>query len=244
MRYLTHDNGGRPFTVIIDNNDIKVYSNSFSDETEEYTTENFVLQIHNPYQVFVGKSPLNEMTKFSGGYGPKFTGNSILIRPSEKLNYIFISFEIFSFNTSSEILYFMAPIGNNDVPYPYAITNKYLLLFVPISRSGKYIYPMISLDKIPTDLVDKFKNGSDDPYTYHYEHDPEKLFKNIKRENFDVKIMVNKIYNKSTPQYPIFIGLDKNYNYTTKLLQSYRQKMKEKMKLRKKSSKSRSRSKR
>ena len=59
-------------------------------------------------------------TIFSNGYGAKFTDNSILLK-IKKNKYIFISHIIFSFTSKSEIKKFISLIGNNNIPYPYAI---------------------------------------------------------------------------------------------------------------------------
>ena len=69
------------------------------------------------------------MTKFSLGYGEKFDGNSILLKLS-KNKYVYIGSLIYSFNAYNEITTFISPVGNNDVPYPYAIDekNNYYLL--------------------------------------------------------------------------------------------------------------------
>ena len=42
-------------------------------------------------QVFIGRSPLNEMTRRSGGHGPGFDGNSILLKRHK--DYVFIGHE-------------------------------------------------------------------------------------------------------------------------------------------------------
>ena len=126
--YLTHDNHSRPFCVYIDNNDVHVFKLDDSDlESENYTT--FVSSF-TAKEVFIGKSPLNAMTEFSHGYGPAFDGNSILLK-MDAHDYVFIGDMIFSFKTNHEIITFVSPVGNNDVPYPYAIdteNNYYFLL--------------------------------------------------------------------------------------------------------------------
>jgi hypothetical protein len=115
ITYFTHDNGGRPFKVVIDNTNINVYNQS------ELLLE---LSTNNTNDIFIGKSPLNEMTEFSGGYGPNFDGNSILIKKDEKNEYLFIGNRIFTFTSLYPIIEFVSPVGNNDVPYPYAIDEK------------------------------------------------------------------------------------------------------------------------
>ena len=114
----------------------------------------------NPRKVFVGLSPKNEMTKFSGGYGRKFDGNSILVN-TENNNYVYIGSEIFSFNSLSEIVEYVSPVGNNDVPYPYTVDvqgNIYLMLEKVILLNG--------MEKLV----------GEDPYQYYYERQSMKGF--------------------------------------------------------------------
>ena len=107
--YQVHDNGGRPFTVKIQNNQNIV---------DVFRTDNNQLVCHfNPIKIFIGKSPLIPMTQYSGGYGAEFDGNTILLQITE-YKYVFIGWKIFSFETDSEIVEYASPVGNNDVPYP------------------------------------------------------------------------------------------------------------------------------
>lgn len=146
--YITHDNGGRPFKVIINDNDVSVYNN----ETNEFLFEK------NVEKVFIGKSPKNKMTTFSGGHGKKFDGNSILLKIND-YTYQFIGESIFTFNTYEEIIDYVSPVGNNDVPYPYALDsvgNIYLLLEGVV---------LINTEQFKT-LFEEY----DDPYFYYYDH--------------------------------------------------------------------------
>lgn len=78
--------------------------------------------IYQPLKIFIGKSPLTPMTSFSGGYGKDFYGNSFLLQLSDNY-YIYVGASIFIFNTFGKIIKYTSPVGNNDVPYPYAIDN-------------------------------------------------------------------------------------------------------------------------
>jgi hypothetical protein len=129
-RYFTHDNGGRPYLVYVNktNKTISVY------RVKPYTFTKPVKGIGTmavawmyidcvgtwKYRdIFIGHSPKNKMTEFSGGYGRKFYGNSILIEISH-LEYVWIGNYIHEFKSKSTIKKFVSPVGNNDVPYPYA----------------------------------------------------------------------------------------------------------------------------
>lgn len=156
--YYIHDNGGRPFLVYISNNDIYIYKNPdniiFSNQLYDLheDTKWMYSQLIKHYLIqeyFIGHSPKNAMTKYSGGYGKDFTGNSILIKIKNH-EYIYIGSEIYSFTSKTNIIRFVSPVGNNDVPYPYAIdsnNNYYLMLHT------------IMIQNIPKNI---------DPYTYYY----------------------------------------------------------------------------
>lgn len=142
--FETHNNGGRPYRVIIRGNHVEVLNNE-----EE---PNFPISSFNCSKVFIGKSYLNDMTRFSGGYGSEFDGNSILLH-LENNKYIFIGHRIFLFESLSPIIDFKSPVGNNDVPYPYAIdeeNNYYLLIEDVIVQNNNNVL------------------NYDDPYTYYY----------------------------------------------------------------------------
>lgn len=106
--FYTHDNRARPYKVSI-SNQVFVYK-QFDDEP---------LYIFTPQKVFIGESPIDDMTRRSGNHGPEFTGNSILLKLED--TFIFIGGVILEFVPLAEIVKFVSPVGNNDVPYPYAV---------------------------------------------------------------------------------------------------------------------------
>ncbi len=126
--YFTHDNGGRPFKVVVEDKSVKVFS-LVRDSGGLYSTEP-VFANEDCKSVWVGKSPLMEMTKFSGGHGEEFDGNSILVETGNN-RYTHIGTKILPFSTLAPVQEFVSPVGNNDVPYPHAVDEKgnyYLLI--------------------------------------------------------------------------------------------------------------------
>jgi hypothetical protein len=156
IEYLIHDNGGRPFRVVIDANLVKIYKQIDHDDKIIYSSEPVL--VFEPKKTFIGKSPINEWTKFSGGYGKEFDGNTILLQIDDD-EYIYIGSEIFSFDTKSEIVDYVSIVGNNDVPYPYAV-----------DKNGN-IY-LITEDVILKNNEETTKNMAkyDNPYEYFYHH--------------------------------------------------------------------------
>lgn len=202
--YLIHDNYSRPFCVYIDENQNEVHIYKEEYDNEEYDNENIqnykkLIGIYKPQKIFIGESPVNEMTLFSGGHGPTFQGNSILLQ-MDRLEYIFIGECIYSFKTEYELVSFVSPVGNNDVPYPYAIDTEDNYYFLLIEISGIGILKVID---------DYYKENN--PYWYYYNM----LNKLANSENIEC-IYINeeqfKITSNPTP--------DKHYDDLTKRIGS------------------------
>lgn len=170
--YVTLDNGGTPFVVRILSRGSETtvticvrkrehVDTEAAGETEElqegiwlheYDTSSPLMRDVPVERVFIGKSPVNAMTTFSGGHGPRFDGNSVLLKREN--DYVFVGDEIFSFTAAAEIVDFVSPVGNSSVPYPYCVDadgRHYLLL------EG------VVLDQIPALGTDS------DPYSYWYD---------------------------------------------------------------------------
>lgn len=137
MEYFIHDNGGRPFMVTVGpSNKIGIYEvrndlDDYEEEPEYYSTTNLAGFDENPNRVFVGEeedadSPLTVDNYFE-------EGNTMLLRFSDN-RYVFIGRDIYTFSTDALIYEYHSPIGNNDVPYPYAIdtAGKYYLMLYQV----------------------------------------------------------------------------------------------------------------
>lgn len=132
--YQTRDNGGISFFVFIKDLDVfvqgrptnHVESNKGCDDAEYIMTQ--LIKHYKPLQIFIGKSELNKMTEFSESYGPEWDGNSILLKIKEdsgKYTYAMIGCSIYEFETDEPIIDFVSSVGNNCVPYPYAVSENY-----------------------------------------------------------------------------------------------------------------------
>jgi len=162
--YRTHDNGGRPFLVYV-NNDLTV--NVYSKPVDEYCfypdyynlPDNYINLVDSyvkPVKVFVGTSPYNRMTSFSGGHGTHFDGNSILVYLGN-FEYVFIGDCIYKFKTTDDIIEtYYSPVGNSDVPYPFAISNKNVYFMLDKTYVARTIYDKV----VPKDETDG--------YSYYY----------------------------------------------------------------------------
>jgi hypothetical protein len=126
--YLIHDNGGRPFKVVI-NEYVSIYKyKGYNEKTDkEIYSQKPIIILKNILNIFVGKSHKNEMTKFSLGYVHDFDGDSILIHVKNN-EYIYIGSEIFRFYSFSDIVDYKSPVGNNDVPYLTQLIRKIIII--------------------------------------------------------------------------------------------------------------------
>jgi len=109
--------------------------------------------------------------------GPEFDGNSILLQLQHHNNldthklfegnciasghniYVYIGSEIFSFQTNCKIISYVSPVGNNDVPYPYAIDendNVYLIIENVVIKNNS--------------IVKQQMCNYDNPYDYYYDY--------------------------------------------------------------------------
>jgi len=178
LTFYTHNNGGRPFKVQINKNIIIINNNNNNNqELYRYKFDN----------IFIGKSIKNKMTTFSGGYGDQFDGNTILLKIVNN-DYIYIGNKIIKFKSIDEIVSYFSYVGNNDVPYPYAIDkigNYYLINENLIQKA---------------DLIDinELLLNDNNPYWYYYE----KSKINYLDKRFIVNVG-NEQYNINYTSYPI-----------------------------------------
>jgi hypothetical protein len=148
--YLIHSNRYTPFKVTVEDIYTAYIYKNLANEWNliaKYVCE----------EIFIGKSPRIPMTEFSGGHGPKFDGNSILLHLS-CLDYVYIGDKIYTFTARAKIIEYISPVGNNDVPYPYASDtagNIYLLEENVILLHTE-------------NLRGKIRQFSSEPYSYYY----------------------------------------------------------------------------
>lgn len=165
-KYTTLDNGGRPFLVVITPKSVTIAKAAPWDPEDPDKTvyEKIVKTYNNVDKIFVGKSPHNRMTDFSGGYGPGTDGSSILLKLKDKKNhYVFVGSRIYDFVAPEPITKYFSSIGNSSVPYPVAVSKS-------------YIYFMIEEPNIKYMDIKDFQKSEDvelsNAYNYFYDSKP------------------------------------------------------------------------
>jgi len=193
-KYFTHNNGGRPYLVYVGKSHVYIYMrddkkyyidwDNYSDDDKKNAWMYIKLVgKYKPTRVFIGKSPLNEMTGFSGGYGKRFDGNSILLKIA-KNRYVFIGAYVYEFSTNNDnIIAYWSPVGNNDVPYPFAYGEKNIYFMLDDTY--------VPIDKFP-ELKKLSKVEKTDLYKFYYGHTINK----IKYEKFAKKMKSKIISNE------------------------------------------------
>lgn len=118
---MIHDNGLRPFKVLVTKDDIKIYTYKNDHTDPDYN----ILLLR--FKKFIGY-----WYGFDINYN--YHGNSILIQIT-KSQYVFVGWVIQSFETSEEIYDYVSPIGNSDVHYPIAYSENYVYFML----ENKYV---------------------------------------------------------------------------------------------------------
>ena len=172
--YYIHDNGGQPFKVICNESkktvyvykDIRDWSGKMEDIPEEPIYGDLIFEFKYK-KIFTGDPIPSIFTESKSGYLFE-PGNSILVCISVG-KYIYIGSEIYSFETGKgiddEIIKYYSPIGNNDVPYPFAVSrNKTYLMIEDVILDNQ------ELEDVSKDCKkeDYKKEYFDDPYFLYY----------------------------------------------------------------------------
>ena len=143
--YEVHDNGGRPFRVDIQGNDVSVWKNM---DTYDIVNGKFITISNPPKEILNFKADKIFVGKKSpkGGYDglkPKQAeGNSILLQTGSK--YVYIGSEIYQFTPmkGDTIETYYSDIGNNDVPYPYVVGKTHIYIMLDKVAVDKSLFDM------------------------------------------------------------------------------------------------------
>lgn len=185
--YFIHENYDRPFLVYVKNNTVHIYkipTKKYYYREKDYSLDDSknkpfyieLVKIYKTKKMFIGKSPLTPMTKFSGGHGSTFNGNTILLQ-IETNKYVYIGSNIYEFKTNDIIEDYYSPIGNNDVPYPVALGTK-------------NIYFMLDKTYVPNNKFENLTNKDKiDAYSYYYGHSGDEKLSKYSEKMKSIKIL-------------------------------------------------------
>ena len=147
------------------------------------TDENIIYKV-NPFESFIGKSQLCDMTELSGSEDRKvFDGNTILLSigfENNKYKYVYIGGDqVCSFLTNDKIYNYISNMGNNLTPYSIAFGSENIFYLTPYFKYTKN-------ENIDTNDIDK-------------------LFDDSKISDYE-KIKTYKIYSKSRLNYKTYMS--------------------------------------
>ena len=145
--YEIHNNGARPFVVEDDGKVATVFKTVYAKGADSYTLGKQV--VRQAYKkIFVGDNDLKLSMYERKGWGK---GNSILLQISAN-KYMYIGHIIYTFESLDTIQAYYSPIGNSDVPYPWAI-------------GATHTYFMLDAVAVPSKFIDK---NEKDAYQVYY----------------------------------------------------------------------------
>jgi hypothetical protein len=176
QQYTILDNGGEPFKIKISKNHLRVFSYNNEDDID-YNKLVYETDFNN---IFIGRHPISEKM-YAEDFDIQYDGNSILVEIDD-YEYVFIGMNIFKFNSLNKINYYLSIVGNNCVPYPYAIdisNNIYLMIENAII--------------IPEDDTFEYIKEIGEPYCFYYGHIPNKNYEYIKHQLPNYKEIVERI---------------------------------------------------
>ena len=184
--YFTLDNGGRPFCVYIIGKKVIVYKETKNsdyivkgrDKDNEFMwrwfhyldlPENIIytekIKTFTTKKIYIGKSPKNEMTKYSGGYGKKWDGNTILLElTGNKYVYLGETVTEFTLQKGDKVEEYWSPVGNSAVPYSFILGEKnvyFMWDMMYISRD--ILFQGVDMEKVEwTDLSSVYYGAKKD----------------------------------------------------------------------------------
>jgi hypothetical protein len=125
--YKTYMNGSYPFKIIITDKIIIILKSTSNNQDKKNITDPWetcmIIKKYN--KVFIGK----HSKKYGNPHYPTFTGNSILIE-LKYLTYLFVGESLNKVITKEPIIKYISIMGNNYVPYPYALSKNYAYLLI------------------------------------------------------------------------------------------------------------------
>jgi len=135
-KYEIHDNGSVPYWVEVHGKIVTILQNM---DTYKMINGKFTVIEHpnktltmEADEIFVGK------TSPTGPISPP--GTTMLFRVGSK--YVYVGSEMYEFSTDDVILKFYSDLGNSDVPYPYAVGEKYIYIMLDKVAVEKSLFDM------------------------------------------------------------------------------------------------------
>lgn len=140
--YYIHNNGGRPFKVTVARNRLSIYRQVGYDEAKRkalYETSPIVSFSMRGKKLFVPRAHSKTPSYYVSPSTRFGKGNSLLVKLAPHV-YMYIGAVVYIFETKDNIRAFYSPIGNNDVPYSWAVGTDYVYLLVEDSVFPRSVF--------------------------------------------------------------------------------------------------------
>lgn len=165
-KYEIHDNGNLPFVVYDFGDHVDIYQQQYDYNTKKYVIVKKLFGNLKYTKLFAGDNDLENPNSLKKGVAK---GNSVLLHVGPSNKYVYVGDGIREFTTVDEIVKYYSPVGNSDVPYPYAVgvSNTYFMLSNGTVKEGpKYYYASNRDLDMTTDAYAQFYTKTMDVKTY------------------------------------------------------------------------------
>ena len=140
VRYLIHDNGDRPFQVVVANKTVSIYK-GLKNEDGGYDNYDEPVKKLIAHRVYLGSDPCDPaMYTTISGLCSSEKGNTILVYLGNH-KYVYIGGEIYEFTMKDDFEAYYSAIGSNDVPYPILLGSKYVYLMLDHKYISRDLFP-------------------------------------------------------------------------------------------------------
>ena len=126
MSYLIHDNGDRPFQVVVSKNMVSIYK-GLKNEDGGYDNYDELVKKLIAHRVYPGLNPSEK-------------GNTVLVHVGNH-KYVYIGGEIYEFTMGDDFEAYYSTIRGNDVPYPILLGRKYVYLMLDRKYISRDLFP-------------------------------------------------------------------------------------------------------
>lgn len=166
--YFIHDNGGRPFKVVVTRTRLSVFPLlRYEEETRKwsYHTAPVISFGMRGKKLFVPKQHPRTPSHYVSAQSRFGKGNSLLVRLAPHI-YLYIGTEVYVFYAEDTIQEYYSPIGNSDVPYPWAVGRHNVYFMVDVDRQDQLTF-------VPKSMIQGYRG---DPYAWLYKQQNENMF--------------------------------------------------------------------
>lgn len=164
MQYYIHWNGGRPWQVEVDPNRhvmLRCDTDGYEANAVSLVYDHVFIPDDSAWPPQPDEEPAYRDAR----------GNTILVCTAP-LEYVWIGRHLERFTTPTPIRHFYSPVGNSDVPYPYAVTDDEVFLLLERVAFRRDAWPVLATpgNRVSADPQNVYRSPVEhyDPYHFYY----------------------------------------------------------------------------